>query len=194
MAGQLAALGIDEDLELSAGEEENEDTAATNDGPARLDNEAPPLNDQHPDQGADINLCPTEPRSPSSFRVTVAADDTNNIFISSPGPRSATAAAGDHSMEDGEVLKLLEKPLQASRDTQRSHGANERHGRTTPRRGNRGRAGGRGRKRNVTIKECARWVCSCLNEPKYYLMCRVIAVIGYNKTKKLLDEVQEIQV
>lgn len=89
---------------------------------------------------------------------------------------------------------MLEGPLQTSRETQKSRRENGRYGRGTTRRENRGRVNGRAKGRNVTIKECARWVCDRLNEPKYYLMCRVVKVIGYNKTKRLLEQVQEIQV
>lgn len=46
----------------------------------------------------------------------------------------------------------------------------------------------------MTIKECATWMCERLGEPKYYLMCRVVSTIGYKKTRRLLERVQETQV
>ena len=89
-------------------------------------------------------------------------------------------------------MDMLEKPLQASR--------NYSQGSSRDRQGN---SGGRGRKSgkrgkqgkgNLTIKECAKMVCEKLEEPKYYLMCQVVATIGYNKSKRLLERVKKIQV
>lgn len=99
-------------------------------------------------------------------------------------------------MEDGQLLDMLEKPLQTSRGPREYRSSTEggRTGRKGGRRSSKGRSSGRARGRNVTIRECATWICERLDEPKYYLMCQVVAVIGYNKSKKLLDKVRQTQV
>lgn len=229
MTGALAALGIDEDLELSGGEEENEDPAGA----------APPAAfPKHPSApAAGVVSPPAAGRSPQTedWRQSLAAaedwGEAPRPLVSSAeqppeksSPRSSEGGDGGgeereggkrEDIEDGELLELLEKPLQASRgrpqqpgsrpqDSNRSgrvdgngRGAAGRKGGGSGR-GNKGRGrakyDGRAHGRNVTVKECAKWVCERLGERKYYLMCRVVATIGYRKTRALLERVQQTQV
>lgn len=187
MTGKLAALGIDEDLELSGGEEENEDPAAV------VSAAAPP--------GGRVS-----PPPPASPPKEAGGGEANT----EPPPVDAGGEGGG-GIEDGELLELLEKPLRTSRGRPQQRGSrdsNNRGGRDCgsggggggQRKGGDGRgrrkpkSNGRALGRNVTIKECATWMCERLGEPKYYLMCRVVATIGYTKTKSLLEKVQETQV
>lgn len=192
MTGKLAALGIDEDLELSGGEEENDDPGA-----ASKHNLGSPLSSSSPGR-ATVAKAEEETATSSapSADGVVSRDEGRPQPLAAPTPK-LLPCAGRGAIEDGELLELLEKPLQASRTHQQGSGPeNVRHGRSRRRNGrskgrsNNGKASGR----NVTIKECATWVCERLKEPKYYLMCQVVATIGYNKSKRLLDRVQQIQV
>lgn len=212
LTGKLAALGIDEDLELSGGEEENKDPAPR----STHDTAAPP---------------PPAPPSPSQTRVatakgagrlelkapassagkvdawdsdwkqTPAAPATAAVAVEKQEEQWLPSAAGGAPIEEGELLDMLQKPLQTSRHNPQG----SRQDRTDGRGGGGRKSGGRGNRkgksnngkahgRNVTIRECARWVCERLNEPKYYLMCQVVASIGYNTSKRLLDQVRQIQV
>lgn len=210
MTDQLAALGIDEDLELSGGEEENEDpaAAAASPPPAAAASASSPERPSVPPPPAPERRSPADEGDWGQSPATAAeAADWGQAPqqppISSAGkpkektpPRRSTAAgggrggggggeeeAGGEEVEDGELLELLDKPLQASRDSGRSG-----------RDGDRGKAVGGKAKTNVTIRQCAKWVCQRLDEPKYYLMCRVVSTIGYRKTRGLLERVQQTQV
>ncbi|CAM9277518.1 unnamed protein product [Hapterophycus canaliculatus] len=115
------------------------------------------------------------------------------------------------ALEDGELLGMIERPLKASRgrpqqqqerqqrEFDRDNGRNGRGGGGrnggggTRGKGGRPKNNGRAQGRNVTIKECAEWMCERLGETKYYLMCRVVSTIGYNKTRALLETVQATQ-
>lgn len=226
MTGKLAALGIDEDLELSGGEEEEE---TEDPAPATAASAAPP---KHPSDPAPTVTPPTS-TSPASTTVATAVADvedwgaapgTESAGDGSWGEPSAPPAAADgqleaggrggRGLEDGELLGMIERPLKASRGrpqqqqqqkerqrqgSARDSGRSGRGGGGRKAGGGRGKGGrpknnGRAQGRNVTIKECAQWMCERLGEPKYYLMCRVVATIGYNKTRALLETVQETQV
>lgn len=222
MTGKLAALGIDEDLELSGGEEENEDPAGGAGSPVAFPEHpsgpaagavpppAPgstPSEDQKQDPAATED--PGRASRPTSSAVQCAKEIPPHIAVGD----GEEGEAGMGKVEDGELLEMLERPLQASRgrpqqqhesrDSSRS-GRVDRSRKGGERKGGgggssgkaRGRAksNGRARGRNVTIKECARWMCDRLGEPKYYLMCRVVSTIGYRKTRALLERVQETQV
>eukprot|EP00903_Cladosiphon_okamuranus_P007752 g7510.t1 len=211
LTGKLAALGIDEDLELSGGEEENEDPVGAD---AYL---------KHPSAPATGMVTPPAPgRSPANQdrgQSPAAQEDwgeapppltssAGNPAEASTPPRNeggeggGKEVAGREDIEDGELLEMLERPLQASRGRPQQHGSRRDSG---GREGRKGRGGkgkprgwtksnnGRAHGRNVTIKECATWMCERLGEPKYYLMCRVVSTIGYRKTKALLERVQETQ-
>ncbi len=199
LTGKLAALGIDEDLELSGGEEENEDPAAVASAaapPGGVVSPPPPASPLAKEAGG--GEAPRPASSPAKANTKPPPVDV--------GVEGGGGGGGGEEKEDGELLQLLEKPLQASRGRPQQRGSWD-----TNNRGGRGGGGGRrkggdgrGRRhpksngravgRNVTIKECARWMCERLGEPKYYLMCRVVATIGYTKTKNLLDKVRETQV
>lgn len=225
LAGKLAALGIDEDLELSGGEEENEDPTERNKAVSNPNGDPRASGNGHLVQ-AEKSESLNESQSTKSGGVEEVADGVDQLegataatdppkcvedvndrpeLSTDVTPRSNSMKGGAHSLRpcrvndvgvrEGGLLDLLEKPLQASRDTQKgSRRTNETCTRVTSRKGNRGRMKWRPRGRNVTIKECAKWACSCLNEPKLYLMCRVVSTIGYKKTKALLEEVGVIQV
>lgn len=106
-------------------------------------------------------------------------------------------------LEAGELLQLLERPLQASRSNPLSSSKQQQQqGVVTKRaskwghnknRSSTSKHNGRAKGRNVTVKECAKWVCERLEEPKYYLMCQVVSEIGYNNSKRLLEEVRKTQ-
>lgn len=219
MTGKLAALGIDEDLELSGGEEKNEDPAGA-------------ASPKHPSAPAAGVVSPPAPgRNPAiedwgqSPAATAEdwgeapqppASSSEKNTEKSPPPAAAGAGGeegiGRDDIEDGELLEMLEKPLQSSRGRPQPHGSrsrdSNRSGCVDGSGGREGRKGGSGRGRasgrpknngrahgrNVTLKECAKWMCERLDEPKYYLMCRVVSTIGYRKTRALLERVQETQV
>ncbi|CAM9519581.1 unnamed protein product [Choristocarpus tenellus] len=84
--------------------------------------------------------------------------------------------------EDGELLDMLNNPLSTPRRPEKNVSLVEKK-KTSSRR----------RKKAMTIRECAKWACNILDEPKYYLMCQVVAAIGYNKTKGILKRVSEVQ-
>lgn len=237
LTGKLAALGIDEDLELSGGEEENEDpavviinndaaaaTTATKkpedaDGGIRIANEHRSQHSRTSDTATISAGVSTHTPSPSSQigkrDQKNSRDLTEGAIVAEPGGDCGGRDGG--AIEEGELLEMLEKPLQASRDARASSGSHNnrdverntaslgRGGEAAAcgsRKGKKGRARGRSSKksngqakgRNVTIRECAKWVCDRLEEPKYYLMCQVVAAIGYNTSKRLLDEVRLTQV
>lgn len=216
MTGKLAALGIDEDLELSGGEEDSEDPAGAS---------SPAAFPRHPSAPAAEVASPPAPgkiptanwgQSPADTadwgkapRPVTAIERTEKIPPRTAGGGGEEEAGGE-AIEDGELLELLEKPLQASRGRPQQHGSRDskRGGRVDgsggreERKGggSRGKASGRAKSngrahgRNVTISECAWWMCERLGEPKYYLMCRVVSTIGYRKTRGLLERVQKTQV
>lgn len=175
MTGKLAALGIDEDLELSGGEEENEDSSADR-------RHVPP---PKPAEALAEKLISNEDASAQTASATQTA--TEHV---------SQRAQENGGIEDGEVLEMLGKPLQTSRAPP-WEGESSKSKRKAGKRGKgRGNNTGTRRKhgRNLTVGECSRRVCKRLNEPKYYLMCQVVATIGYNKSEMLLDQVQQIQV
>ncbi|CAM9209977.1 unnamed protein product [Sphacelaria rigidula] len=139
-------------------------------------------------------------------RQTCAAQPAAEASSSPSSPSSRpTAERGEKveagELEPGELLQMLERPLQTSRSNSHqrqqqqqqqgssTRGNNKRRSSKPSTSGNNGRAKGR----NVTVKECAKWVCERLKEPKYYLMCQVVAEIGYNNSKRLLEEVRQTQ-
>ena len=197
LTGKLAALGIDEDLELSGGEEENEDPAAV----------ASPAACPGQPSATGGGVFPPTPASPPANEAGGGEAPRSVSSAGKPNPKPPPVAAGGEgggrgeggeAIEDGELLEMLEKPLQTARHPPQQRGS--RHSSNRERKGGDGRgrrrpkSNGRAFGRNVTIKECALWMCERLGEPKYYLMCRVVATIGYKKTKKLLEKVQETQV
>ncbi|CAM9147663.1 unnamed protein product [Pylaiella littoralis] len=203
LTGQLAALGIDEDLELSGDEEESDDRASAAVRPSAASPE--PLFAL----AAASSLPPVRSATtPSAAAAAAAAEDWGEApqpvseVVNNKTPQrtsaerrteaSSPAAVGGkvgEGIEDGELLELLEKPLSASRGRpQKQQQQQQQHGaRNSKKNGRRARGG------NVTIKECATWMCERLGEPKYYLMCRVVSTIGYKKTRRLLERVQETQ-
>ncbi|CAM9761855.1 unnamed protein product [Scytosiphon promiscuus] len=221
LTGKLAALGIDEDLELSGGEEENEDPSPS---PSTAPTPAPATaTSPKPASDPTSTVSPPRPSAPKTAASTASADveDWGAAPQAAPGengtwgqPSESPAAGGrgGRALEDGELLGMIEKPLKASRG--RPQQQQERHrqgaardigksgrgggGRKGGGGGSEGKAGrpknnGRAHGRNLTIKECAEWMCERLGEPKYYLMCRVVATIGYKKTSALLEAVQQTQ-
>lgn len=206
MTGKLAALGIDEDLELSGGEEENEDPSPAVAPPAASPKRAPdPASTTPPPTpsasttaataaGADVEDWGAAPQAAS------ADNGTWGQLSDSP----AGGGRGERPLEEGELLGMIEKPLKASRGRPQQNQERQRQGSTRDsdrngrggggRKGGRPKNNGRAQGRNVTIKECAKWMCERLGEPKYYLMCRVVSTIGYKKTRALLEAVQETQV
>ena len=201
LTGKLAALGIDEDLELSGEEEENEDPAG---GAKGVESAAPPKLSCSPHRACEAS---TEAEGPMTTERNQASAANSEEHCPSPSAAvlraTNTAALEKCTAEEGELLQMLNKPLQTSRGRLQgtrcgtildSGGSGRRRGR--PR-------GGKGKPYNLkekeqgrkyTIKECATWVCKRLNEPKYYLMCQVVREIGYNNSKRLLGRVQQIQV
>lgn len=228
LTGKLAALGIDEDLELSGGEEECDDpnrtvTDRSSSTPASSSSNDNTnwrgLNGEHREpKGTPPNSMRTDENA--STTAATAGDHGDDSGMSAaqrappppPSSPSATKAQGEQEkdmepgeLETGELLQLLERPLQASRSNppppsqqqQQQQGASTK--RASKRGHNRNRSStsnnnGRAKGRNVTVKECAKWVCERLEEPKYYLMCQVVSEIGYNNSKRLLEEVRQTQV
>lgn len=228
LTSKLAALGIDEDLELSGGEEENEDPASSS-GPASILNlevttRAPASGDHRQDTKYVQSSSPDKDatnKAPSSLLPLTSANDTwvdtkkkdrsggDDQDWSRPPTTEAcndAAPAAGGEIEEGELeqglLDMLDKPLKSSRPSPAQQEQHDQQGSTrkkTKRRKRSSKGGavmhtGLAKGRNVTIKECATWVCEQLGEPKYYLMCQVVAEIGYNNSKRLLGEVQRTQV
>lgn len=227
LTGKLAALGIDEDLELSGGEEENDDPSPTvADGssgcPANSSSSGNNAHKNSVGQDGKPNGTTEAPSNDSSMRTyengSPGRNNTGDGRQISAGQASTEAASPTSSrprpavengekleageLEPGELLQMLERPLQASRsNTHQGRQQQQQQGSST--RGNNkrrnkkpstSRNNGRAKGRNVTVKECAKWVCERLEEPKYYLMCQVVAEIGYNNSKRLLEEVRKTEV
>lgn len=227
LTGKLAALGIDEDLELSGGEEENDDPSPTvadsfsgcpagSSGSNKTENNSVGPNDDRsgtseaPPNGSNMRTGENgsnRRNNADDGRQTCAAQPAAEASSSPSSPSSRpTAERGEKveagELEPGELLQMLERPLQTSRSNSHqrqqqqqqqgssTRGNNKRRSSKPSTSGNNGRAKGR----NVTVKECAKWVCERLKEPKYYLMCQVVAEIGYNNSKRLLEEVRQTQV
>ena len=201
LTGKLAALGIDEDLELSGGEEETEDPAA-----AAAATSAATVTEQTTAASPPTTTPLSNPACTEESRGEEAPPSPGNGGIEGGERKAATteetlpSVEGRGGAEDGEILGMLEKPLQTSRGHSQGP-SRDRHGTSGGRGGQ--KSGKRGKSRskngkqgrgNLTIKECALMVCEKLEEPKYYLMCQVVATIGYNKSKRLLDQVKKIQV
>lgn len=187
LTGKLAALGIDEDLELSGGEEENVDTAPSTTTEQAAVSTPPPPQPSSPmrtEGSREGREAPPSPRN--GGKAASGVQQTSTVDTTKKTPPSA----GGGGVEDGEILDMLEKPLQASRGNSGGGGG----GRTSGKRGKSRSKNGKQGRGNLTIKECATLVCKSLNEPKYYLMCQVVATIGYNKSKSLLEQVKKIQV
>ncbi|CAM9674934.1 unnamed protein product [Ectocarpus sp. 12 AP-2014] len=224
LTGKLAALGIDEDLELSGGEEEDDNPAPATDPAADSSNKPPGVVAPSPQQAPasraaavpaasqstapapadDWGAPPSEGCSSGDAGIWEEVDswaETRKAAPTAKAPPAAGGGPGTAVLEDGELVQMIDQPLRASRGReQRSawdsgRGGGRRGGGGGGGRGKRGRPknDGKARGRNVTIKECAEWVCERLGEPKYYLMCQVVSTIGYNKTRDLLEAVQETQ-
>lgn len=201
LTSKLAALGIDEDLELSGGEE-NEDPGVVAKAvePARPRSGSPGKQcgamvvEDYIRKGEKGEPVPAENGDEHVHSLTAAATAAATV--------AAATAEAEAGVEEGELISMLNKPLQASRDRpqsrcEASRGSDGAGGERSRRRGGKGRLkqrNGESNRPKVTIKECAKWVCQRLEEPKYYLMCRVVSLIGYNNSKRLLGEVQRIQV
>lgn len=192
LTGKLAALGIDEDLELSGGEEEDDNPAPATDPATDSSNKPPGVVAPSPQQASASTAAAAVPAASRSTAPAPADDwgappsegcssgdvgiwgevdswgETRKAAPTAKAPPAAGGGRGTAVLEDGELVQMIDQPLRASR--------------------------GKARGRNVTIKECAEWVCERLGEPKYYLMCQVVSTIGYNKTRDLLEAVQETQV
>ncbi|CAM9491663.1 unnamed protein product [Ectocarpus fasciculatus] len=226
LTGKLAALGIDEDLELSGGEEEDDSPAPATTLPAADTSNKPP----------DVAAASSPQQAPSSTTAAVPAA-TSGSKTPAPAaddwgaPPSEACSSGDAGIwgevdswgearkaaspaaaggkrgraaevEDGELVQMIDQPLRTSRGSREQRSARDRGrgggGRRGGGGGGRGKGGrpkhdGKAQGRNVTLKECANWVCDRLDEPKYYLMCRVVSTIGYTKTRDLLEAVHETQ-
>lgn len=200
LTGKLAALGIDEDLELSGGEEENDDPATSSNQSANAAASPPQSSRSHPGEDQDSLSALAAARTASQARPADSTDGAKVAVLPEKtriNPTQLPPGAERTTPEEGELVAMIDKPLQASRSdpqgsrrAQRSSLGRKSGGRGKGRSPNNGRVRGR----NVTIKECAKWVCERLNEPKYYLMCQVVSAIGYNTTKRLLDQVRQTQV
>lgn len=198
MTGKLAALGIDEDLELSGGEENEE--------PGVVAKAVEPARPRSWSLGRQCGTMVVEdyvPKRENCEPVQVANCGEHFPSLSVATTATVTAATRSEAIaEEGELISVLNKPLQASRDRpqsrcEASRGSDGTGGERIRRRGGKGRLKQRDGENNrpkVTIRKCAKWVCQRLEEPKYYLMCRVVSHIGYNNSKRLLGEVQRIQV
>lgn len=211
MTGKLAALGIDEDLELSGGEEENEDltaavppTHAKVQAPRTALASSPKYDDKHEHKEGDNMVVSGEGLAEQGEQTAaVATACPTGTGTTAPTARIGNVGKPADDLEEGELLEMINKPLQTSRNPQGyrrkvdsnndDEGWQKVGGRGRRSGKKRAKSTGRARGRNVTIKECATWVCERLEEPKYYLMCRVVATIGYNTSKRLLDQVRRIQ-
>lgn len=195
LTGKLAALGIDEDLELSGGEENGE--------PGVVAKAVEPARPRSRSLGRQCGAMVVEDYIPNG-EVGEPALTANGgeHFPSLSAAATTTATRAEAVAEEGELISMLNNSLQASRDRpqsrcEASRGSDGARGEKSRRRGGKGRLKQRDGENNrpkVTIRKCAKWVCQRLEEPKYYLMCRVVAHIGYNNSKRLLGEVQRIQV
>ncbi|CAM9500268.1 unnamed protein product [Ectocarpus sp. 6 AP-2014] len=218
LTGKLAALGIDEDLELSGGEEEDDNRAPATDAAADSSNKPPGVVAPSPQQASastavaavpaasrstapapadDWGAPPSEGCSSGDAVIWGEVDSWGETRKATPTVEAPPAAGGGRgtAVEDGELVMMIDQPLRTSRGREQRSARDSGRGGGGGGRGKLGRPknDGKARGRNVTIKECAEWVCERLGEPKYYLMCRVVSTIGYNKTRDLLEAVQETQ-
>ncbi|CAM9868611.1 unnamed protein product, partial [Discosporangium mesarthrocarpum] len=163
---QLAALGIDEGLELSDGEDDDVD-----------------LSDASETKGVAVTPSISSVTTIPSGSVPVAEIPklASADIIPCPAP---PAPELPNDLEEGELQQLLDKPLQSARGPSRQQATGGHR---------KGDGSGRRKKKRLTIRECAKWVCKVLREPKYYLMCQVVSDIGYNKTKTILKRVKRVE-